>query len=368
MDEVEALGLIKIDVLGLATKTAIAMCVKMVKERYGIDIHVGKIPLDDPGTLALINSGRTDGCFQLENPGMKNALKEIGIDSFDDLVLTIAMYRPGPKQYIPEIGRRKKGQSPIVTLHPEIGRITAKTYGIMVYQEQIMQVFMALADMSPVDGYKFLKGCAKKKESLIMAYKDKFLSAATKNTTSDIAGRVWNDLEKFAGYSFNKSHSVSYAYESWVTAYLKAHYPTEFIAARLSVETLRRDFEMVAKFESDAISNFGFSFSPIDINTADICYRIISPKQLMRPLVAKDVGIKAAEAIRANQPFPGSDMLLTFTRKLDREVNSKIIEAMFSAGMWPNWSKAPLLDAFDRIKADLKKMRGRPTGDLFEDD
>lgn len=365
MAEVERMGLIKFDILGLSTKTAINWTCKYLAEK-GIEIDWNKISLDDEETLQLLRSGYTDGCFQLENPGMKECLKMIGIDSFDDLVVAVAMYRPGPKEYIPEFAGRKNKRVPVSYPHELLKKITEKTYGILVYQEQIMQAFMVLADLTASDGYAFMKGCAKKKPEIIQGYKTKFFKGSEKQQIDrNVVEKIWNDLEKFAGYSFNKSHSVSYAYESFKTAYLKAHYPTEFISARLSVETRRRNFDDVEKYKKDAIKHFGFTFEPVDINKSKLDWAIEGTKILRNPVLAKGVGIKAAQDIVKHQPYKGKDLLLSFGRKVGKTVNSKVIEAMKDAGFWQGIAREKLIDDFDKIKKDKKKTRGRTTMDLY---
>lgn len=365
MAEVERMGLIKFDILGLSTKTAISWACGYLAER-GIDIDWNKIPLDDEKTLELLHSGRTDGCFQLENPGMKECLKMIGIDSFDDLVVAVAMYRPGPKDYIPEFAGRKKKRIAVSYPHDLLKDITEKTHGIMVYQEQVMKVFMVLADLTASDGYSFMKGCAKKKTDIIDAYKDKFFTGSSASGLNEYTiQHIWDDLYKFSGYAFNKSHSVSYAYESYKTAYLKAHYPTEFIAARLSVETRRRNFEDVEKYKKDAEKHFGFVFEPVDINKSKLDWAIEETKVLRAPILAKGVGIKAAEDIIKNQPYAGKDVLLAFGRKVGKSVSTKVIEAMKDAGFWKGIPKEKLIANFDQIKKDRKRTRGRSTMDLY---
>ena len=365
MADVERMGLIKFDILGLSTRTAINWACRFLKER-GIDIDWSKIPLDDEEALTLLNSGRTDGCFQLENPGMKECLKMIGIDSFDDLIVAVAMYRPGPKDYIPEFAGRKRGKVAVSYAHEKLKEITEGTYGIICYQEQVMKVFMVLASLTASDGYNFMKGCAKKKIDLIEKYKERFFQGASSSGISlSIVQRVWDDLHKFSGYAFNKSHSVSYAYESYKTAYLKAHHPTEFICARLSVETRRRNFDDVDKYASDAERNFGFKLLPVDLNKSKLDWSIEGIKCLRRPVLAKGVGIKAAEDIVQHQPYSGKDLLLAFGRKVGKAVNGKVIEAMKDAGFWKNISKEKLLDGFEKIKKDKKRLRGRPTVDLY---
>ena len=206
MEDVESLGLIKFDVLGLSTKTALAMAVKLVKANHGVDIDLSRLPLEDKSTLTLLAKGDTDGCFQAEKTGMKQTFRQIGIDSFDDLIVAIAMYRPGPKDYIPELSDRKTGKHKIEFPHPLLRKITQRTYGIMAYQEQVMQAFMALADLTASDGYMFMKGCAKKKVKIINNFKDQFLKASVETgVPATVAKKIWDDMEKFGGYAFNKT-------------------------------------------------------------------------------------------------------------------------------------------------------------------
>lgn len=364
--DVERLGLIKIDVLGLKTKTAIHWACKSVKESYGIDINWDAISLDDPETLALLRSGRTDGCFQLEEPGMQDALREIGINAFSDLVVTVAMYRPGPIDYIPEFAARKKGTVKVTYAHPSMKSITEKTHGILCFQEQVMKVFMVMSGLTATDGYKFTKGCAKKIPEMIDQYKDMFTRGCLKNGIGEsVINKVWHDMEKFGGYAFNLAHSTSYAFESYKTAYLKAHYPTEFIAARLSVETLDRQFDKVNKYMYDAVQYFGFSFDPPDLNESKLHWTVVKEKKIRQPLLLKGVGPKVAAAIVAGQPYKGNDLLYTFTKKVGSSVNSKAMEAMIEIDLWVSLGlkKSQILANFEQIKKDLKK--GGPDKDIF---
>ena len=364
MAEVERMGLIKFDILGLSTKTAINWACKYLAEK-GIDIDWSKIPLDDEETLELLQSGRTDGCFQLESSGMKECLKMIGMDSFDDLVVAIAMYRPGPKDYIPEFAGKKRGNIPVSYSHPVIERYTKNTYSIIAYQEQAMKIFVELAGLTNSEGYKFIKGSAKKNPELFQSMKQRFINGATRNANEKIANEVWEQMEPFQGYAFNLAHAVSYAYESYKTAYLKAHHPTEFIAARLSVETRRRNFDDVAKYKKDAEKHFGFTFESVDINKSKLDWSIEGDKVLRIPLLVKGVGIKAAEDIVEHQPYKGKNLLLSFGRKVGKAVNNKVIEAMKDAGFWKGIPKEKLVVDFEQIKKGRKKMCGRPTQDLY---
>lgn len=206
MEDVECMGLIKFDILALSTKTAISRACELITEERGKKINWDNVPLDDRQTLDLLNSGYTDGCFQLEEYGMKACLRQINIDSFDDLAVAIAMFRPGPLDYIPEFAGRKKGNVPVSYPHPKLKSITESTYGIICFQEQVMQAFMDLADLTASDGFRFMKGCAKKKPAIIASYKEKFFRGCkNQGIEKNVVEKIWYDLEKFAGYSFNLS-------------------------------------------------------------------------------------------------------------------------------------------------------------------
>lgn len=209
MGDVESLGLIKFDFLRIATKSVFRYCKKMISERYGIKIDLSDLPLDDKITLNLINSGKTDGVFQLEEYGMKQAIQMIGINSFEDLSIAIAMYRPGPKDYIPKLAQYKKNPSSIKYIHPIVEKHTKSTYSIIAFQESAMRIFVDLAGLTNIDGYQFIKGAAKKKPELFMAMKERFIKGATKNSSPEIAESVWKSMEPFQGYAFNKSVSFS---------------------------------------------------------------------------------------------------------------------------------------------------------------
>jgi DNA polymerase-3 subunit alpha len=370
MFEVELLGLIKFDILGLSTKTAVNRAHQLVLDRHGIDIDLGNLPLDDQPTLDLLKGGKTDGCFQLENTGMKQTLQQIGISSFDDLIVAIAMYRPGPKDYIPMFARRKHGREQVRYGHPLLEKITRRTFGILSYQEQVMQAFMVLADLTASDGYAFMKGCAKKKRNLIDKYKEPFFKGCKKNEIPPaVTEKIWADMEKFGGYAFNKSHATSYAYESFKTAYLKAHFPIEFITARLSVDATRRNFDDVAKYERDAHANYSLKILHPDLNRSKLAYTIVGESEILRPLIIKGVGDKAAEDIIKHQPYKGKDLFFSFARKVGPNVNTKVVEALYDAGLFgKEKTRKQLLRDFETIKKDQKRNRGRPGGDYpFEE-
>jgi len=366
--EVEALGLIKFDILGLLTKTVIQMATNLITERQLIDIDVDNLPLDDPVTLSFLQNQRLDGIFQLEEPGMQRTIKEIGIDSFDDLAVAIAMYRPGPLQFIPEYARRKRLHQSIRYLHPIIKKYTKNTYSIIVYQEQAMQIFVELAGLSNYEGYVFIKGSAKKDPELFMSMKQRFIEGATKKSSREIAEKVWKQMEPFQGYAFSMSHAYSYAYESWKTAYLKAHYPLEFMTARLSVAALDRKFEDVEKFERDCAYN-GITIEPPDLNKSKMHYAITGKMTIRRPIIIKGIGDKAAEEIVARQPYKKADILESFAIRTinSTAINTSVIDCMYDIGLLDkSRSKEKSRKYFESVRTGHKKAKGRQTGDLFE--
>lgn len=365
MADVESLGLIKYDVLGISTKTAISLAKKSIKENYSIELDLSNLPLNDKKTLDLLSSGKTDACFQLENTGMKQALQQIGISNFANLVATVAMYRPGPKDYIPEYAARKKGVHKVVYDHPIAEQITKSTFGILCYQEQIWQLFMSMASMTASDGYTFMKGCAKKDVNKIQKYEEKFIKNSLSNGVSEsVAIKIFENMKLFSNYAFNKAHACSYAYESYKTAYLKAHYPMEFMAARLTVVATERHFEYVQKYEADC-TRLGMKIVPPDINRSKLTYTIIDNKTLLRPLIIEDVGEKAAEDIIKHQPYTGADLVYAFASKVGSSVNTKAVEALHAAGLFGNVKKASLVRAFEQIKKDRKLSKGVQVDDLF---
>ncbi len=366
--EVEALGLIKFDFLGLLAKTVIELAINLIKERHMVDIDIENLALDDPLTLEFLQTKKTDGIFQLEELGMQRTIKEIGIDSFDDLAVAIAMYRPGPLAFVSEYAQRKRNPSSVRYLHPIIEKYTKQTYGIIVYQEQAMQIFVELAGLSNYEGYVFIKGSAKKDPELFMSMKSRFIEGATKKANKRIAEEVWKQMEPFQGYAFNKSHAVSYGYESWKTAYLKAHYQIEFMSARLSVAALDRKFDDVEKFERDCIYS-GITIEPPDLNESKMHYAITGEMTLRRPVIVKGIGDKAAEEIVARQPYKGPNILESFAirTKNSTAINTAVIDYMYDAGLLDKTkSKAKSRKYFESVRADHKKARGHQIGDLFE--
>ena len=232
---IESTGLIKMDFLGLKTLSQLKEACRIVKEAHGIDIDLDNIPIDDPLTFKLYQEGRTVGTFQFESPGMRKNLKELHPTVFEDLIAMNALYRPGPMDYIPQFIKRKNGQEPITYDLDACEEYLRDTYGITVYQEQVMLLARKLAGFTRGESDTLRKAMGKKMKDVIDQLKPKFIEGGTKNGHDPkVLKKIWTDWEKFASYAFNKSHAACYSWVSYQTAYMKAHYPAEFMAALLT--------------------------------------------------------------------------------------------------------------------------------------
>ncbi|MCT4581432.1 MAG: DNA polymerase III subunit alpha [Flavobacteriales bacterium] len=261
---VESAGLLKMDFLGLKTLTLIKDTLKIVKARHNVDIDIELIPIDDEETYALFQRGETVGVFQYESPGMQKYLKELKPTQFSDLIAMNALYRPGPLEYIPSFIRRKHGEEEIVYDIPIMEGYLKETYGITVYQEQVMLLSQLLADFTKGEADVLRKAMGKKQIAVLAKMKPKFINQAVKNGhPEDALNKIWTDWEAFASYAFNKSHSTCYAWIAYQTAYLKAHYPAEYMAAVLSNNM--NDIKTVSFFMEEC-QRMGLSVLGPDVN------------------------------------------------------------------------------------------------------
>ncbi len=232
---VENAGMLKMDFLGLKTLTIIKTAIKYIKERHGVEIDPDTIPLDDEKTYELYQRGETNGTFQFESPGMQKHLRDLKPDKFEDLIAMNALYRPGPLEYIPNFIARKHGREPITYDIPAMEEYLGETYGITVYQEQVMLLSQSLAGFSKGDADVLRKAMGKKIFALLEKLKPKFIEGGKERGHDPVKlEKVWKDWEAFAAYAFNKSHSTCYSVVAYHTAYLKAHYPAEYMAAVLT--------------------------------------------------------------------------------------------------------------------------------------
>src|SRR5919204_683675 len=268
MGPLNDLGLLKMDFLGLKTLTVIEDTLALISKR-GPAFSLKNIPLDDAAAFALYNRGETIGLFQMESGGMTNLSKQFDVKKLDDIIALIALYRPGPMELIPEYVKAKKGTAPIKYLHPLLEEICADTYGVMIYQEQVMAAASKLAGYTLSQADLLRRAMGKKDKEKMAKERDNFIAgcARTNNIPRKKANAIFDLLEKFAGYGFNKSHSAAYGLISYHTAYLKAHYPVQFMAGLLSNEINNTD--KISVFVAEC-KRMGISILPPDINKSGL--------------------------------------------------------------------------------------------------
>ena len=341
---VEPIGLIKMDFLGLRTLSIIKTCLDNIKKSKHIVLNENEIPLDDEETFKLFTRGDTTGLFQFESPGMKKHLRNLKPNRFEDLVAMNALYRPGPMEYIPSFIRRKHGEEPIEYDHPMMEPYLKDTYGITVYQEQVMLQSRALGLFTRGQSDTLRKAMGKKKFELLAELKGKFVEGCKNNPdfvqgakekgkdVEELVNKIWGDWEAFASYAFNKSHSVCYAYIAYQTGFLKAHYPAEFMAANLSNNL--SDITKVTVF-MDECKRMGLSVLAPDVNESYNDFTVNSHGQIRFGMAAiKGVGEAAVEKIieEREKNGPYKDVYDFFERIDYKSVNKKTIENLVTAG------------------------------------
>jgi DNA polymerase-3 subunit alpha len=329
---IEDAGVIKMDFLGLKTLTIIKDALRMVKQNHGIHIDIDYIPLDDKETYELYQRGDTNGTFQFESDGMQMYLRELKPDKFEDLIAMNALYRPGPIEYIPNFISRKHGREPIVFDLPDMEEYLGETYGITVYQEQVMLLSQKLAGFSKGDADVLRKAMGKKQIEILNKMESQFMDGAiAKGHPKDKLTKIWTDWKAFAQYAFNKSHSTCYAFVAYQTAYLKAHFPSEYMAAVLNNQN---NMEKITFFMEEC-RRMGVQVLGPDINESDMAFAVNKKGQVRFGLTGvKGVGDKAVESIieerEANGPFT---TLYDFARRSNtRSVNRKSYENLVYGG------------------------------------
>lgn len=330
---VESAGLLKMDFLGLKTLTLIKDAVKNVKEKHGIELVPDDFPLDDKKTYELFQRGETVGIFQYESAGMQKYMKELKPTEFADLIAMNALYRPGPLEYIPSFIRRKHGDEPIVYDLADMEEYLAETYGITVYQEQVMLLSQKLADFTKGEADVLRKAMGKKQKAVLDKMKPKFVDQAkAKGHDEQKLEKIWRDWEAFASYAFNKSHSTCYAYVAFQTAYLKAHYPAEYMASVLSNNM--NDIKQVTFFMEEC-QRMGVPVLGPDVNESNYKFTVNQKGEIRFGMGAiKGVGESAIESIveerKENGPYQN---IFDFAERVNlRAVNKKNFEALAQAG------------------------------------
>ncbi|HZG36491.1 MAG TPA: DNA polymerase III subunit alpha [Gaiellaceae bacterium] len=327
MNTVEALGLLKMDFLGLRNLDVIDKAVGLIG---GVDLNA--IPLDDRPTYAMLARGEATGVFQFESSGMREALRQVKPTEFEDLIALVALYRPGPMQYIPNYARRKAGQEAVTFADPRLKEITGSTYGISIYQEQSMEIAKRLAGFTPAEADDLRKAIGKKIHALMASLKDKFLAGCVANDTSEqVARQLWDDIEKAQDYSFNKAHAACYALIAYRTAWLKANHPCEYMAALISSVMNTKDR---VPFYVNACDELGIEVLPPDVNSSQTDFAVVEGRIRFGLNAVKSVGETAARAIIAARADGGPfTSIWDFTERVDPQVvNKRALEALVKCG------------------------------------
>ncbi|MBO5808313.1 MAG: DNA polymerase III subunit alpha, partial [Bacteroidales bacterium] len=334
---IEEVGMLKMDFLGLRTLSIIKECQANIKKRHGIEFDIEKIDINDPLTYELYSRGDTTSVFQFESPGMKEWLIKLQPTRFEDLIAMNALYRPGPMDYIPDFVERKQGRQPIVYDLPEMEETLQDTYGITVYQEQVMLLSRKLADFTRGQADTLRKAMGKKLKDVLDGLKGLFIDGGTKNGhPKDMLEKIWADWEKFASYAFNKSHATCYAWVSYQTGWLKAHYPAEFQAANLTKNLSNMD--EIKKIMDDCKKN-GIKVLNPDINESDARFTVNKQGEIRFGLGGiKGFGDNIVRAILADREENGIFKdIYDFVERMSGVVNRKAFESLLHAGAFDSF-------------------------------
>jgi len=344
---VEDLGLLKMDFLGLKNLTIIESAINIIKNTRGVEIDIDKIPLDDEKAFELFQKGETTGVFQFESSGMKRYLKELKPTEFEDIIAMVALYRPGPMEWIPDYINGKHGKKKLEYLHPKLEPILRVTYGVAIYQEQVMQMARDLAGFTMAQADVLRKAVGKKILKLLEEQKEKFIDGCVKNgISSDLAKTIFSFIEPFAGYGFNRSHAACYAMIGYQTAYLKAHWPTEFMAALLTADQQNTDRVAI---EIDECRNMDIEVKQPDINQSYDSFTVVTSGTAKGEIVSSDekisvirFGLNAIKNVGENivnviikerkENGPYKDISDFLSRVMDKDLNKKSLESLIKSG------------------------------------
>lgn len=372
MGPIEELGLLKMDFLGLTNLTVIKNALRIVKRVYGADLDINTIPLDDHATYELFQRGDTTGVFQFESAGMKRYLRELKPSVFEDIVAMVALYRPGPMQFIDDFIARKQGRSSIVYPHPSMENALKNTYGVLVYQEQVMQISKEVCGFTGGEADTLRKAIGKKKIDIMRKMKQRMIEGGQEVSGIDPAlmEAFWKQLEDFAAYCFNKSHAACYALIAYWTAYLKAHYPSAFMAA-----VMTSDFDDTDRLaiEITECQHMGLQVLAPDVNESFVEFAVVPKTGQIRfgMNAIKNVGTGAVEEIlRAREEVGRFESLEQFLSTVNvRTVNRKAMESLIKAGAFDQFGdRSTLLHNLDMMLAyaqRLQKQAGSGQTDLF---
>lgn len=353
MGPLEELGLLKMDFLGLRNLSTIQETVDTVKWRTGEEVDIESISLEDPATYRLLASGETAGVFQLESSGMRSVLRELKPEKLEDVIAVVALYRPGPMEQIPTFIESKHGRMAVEYPHPELESVLRETYGVIVYQEQIMEIAAKMAGFSLGQADILRRAISKKKKEILDEQEHLFINGCIERGYSrELGEELYSLILKFASYGFNKSHAAAYALISYYTAYLKANYPMEYMASLLTASVSSSD--KVALYISDCRRQ-GMEVLPPDINESFKYFTVVGENQIRFGLAAvKNVGIGAIESIIAGREEEPYRSLRDFCSRVDlRLCNKKVIESLIKSGAFDSLgARAQLLNVLDEVIAE----------------
>ncbi|MBD3264244.1 MAG: DNA polymerase III subunit alpha [Candidatus Omnitrophica bacterium] len=370
MSSLEKTGLLKMDFLGLKTLTVIEETLKIIQRTNNKNIDIASIPLDDKKTFSLLSRGNTIGVFQLESRGMRDILTKINPAKFEDLIAVLALYRPGPlgSGMVDDFIKRKQGNKKVTYIHPKLAPILEKTYGIILYQEQIMQIVSQLAGFDIARADLLRKAIGKKIPEIMEKQKTLFIEGCKKNNISgSVAEQIFDLIDYFSGYGFNKSHSTAYALISYRTAYLKANYPVEFMAALLTSE--RNNTDKVVEYINEA-NRMKIKVLPPDINTSFTNFTVTPDGNIRFGLLAiKNVGKAALDNIIEHRKEGRFESIFDFCSRVDsRTVNKKVIESLIKSGSMDSFDlkRAQMMSILDSILGRSSRKKDTAQLTLFE--
>ncbi|UCD99239.1 MAG: DNA polymerase III subunit alpha [Chloroflexota bacterium] len=355
MSHIDELGLLKVDFLGLATLTIMARACQLIKERHGLDFNLDNIPIDDQATFELLGRGETAGVFQVEGAGMRRYLMQMKPRTLDNVIAMVALFRPGPMEFIPGYIRRMHGEEDIAYLHPALEPIFEETYGYPVYQEQLMFAVMNLAGYSAPEADDLRKAISKKQKNKLLKHREKFIQGSMERGINEkIAQDIFDEWEEFARYGFNKAHAADYGVLAVQTAYLKAHYPHEYMTALLSVN--QNDTSKIALYVADC-RRMGIEVAPPDINISEWDFSI-EDRDGEKPIIryglgaVKNVGQTPVKVILEGREQAGPFQDINgFAHNVDlRQVGKRALECLVKVGALDRFgSRSALLDSLDRL-------------------
>ncbi|MCL2094531.1 DNA polymerase III subunit alpha [Candidatus Saccharibacteria bacterium] len=360
MGDVEELGLLKMDFLGLKNLTIINSALRIIRKAYGTEIDLTTLSLKDEKTYELFQRADTTGVFQLESAGMKRYLRGLKASRFEDIVAMVALYRPGPMQFIDSFIARKHGKEEISYLHPGLESSLKNTYGILVYQEQFMQISKEWCGFTGGEADTLRKAVGKKKMDLMMQMEPKFIEGAMKvgGANEELAKKFWLDLVEFANYCFNKSHAACYALIAYWTAYIKAHYPDAFMAALMTADS--GDTDRLA-IEIDECRQMGLEVLLPDINQSYGEFAIVPKENKIRVALSAVKGVGAGlveELCEERKQNGGYETISDFARRMPEKFNKKAWEALIMAGAFDEFGdRSDLLFSLEGIQAYAAKLR-----------